>query len=195
VGDAKAHTEALLSLNARTQVLKLTSYVARELVKDSSGEIPEDADEARALEIVKDLQTTTSLDQLHTALLELHAIVLRKEPELTKNLILLAGLKNDRVESLTLRYTQRKEAFFGIRNIVAQLKLTSTGAKASLKFATIYPEEIKEMLESAKTYLLEIQNRSEERLAEVKSFAQQMRDALAQLVKEGEEFLDLGAGI
>jgi predicted transcriptional regulator len=57
------------------------------------------------------------------------------------------------------------------------------------------PEEIKEMLESAKTYLLEIQNRSEERLAEVKSFAQQMRDALAQLVKEGEEFLDLGAGI
>jgi hypothetical protein len=195
VGDAKAHTEALLSLNARTQVLKLTSYVARELVKDSSGEIPEDADEARALEIVKDLQTTTSLDQLHTALLELHAIVLRKEPELAKNLILLAGLKNDRVESLTLRYTQRKEAFFGIRNIVAQLKLTSTGAKASLKFATIYPEEIKEMLESAKTYLLEIQNRSEERLAEVKSFAQQMRDALAQLVKEGEEFLDLGAGI
>jgi hypothetical protein len=195
VGDEKAHTEALLSLSARTQVLKLTSYLARETVKYAEGETPEDADEARALEIVKSLQDTLSLDQLHTALLELHAIVLRKEPELAKHFNLLAALKNGHVESLTLRYTQRKEAFFGIRNIVAQLKLNETGAKASLKFATIYPEEVKEMLESAKTYLLEIQNRSEERLAEVKSFAQQMRDALAQLVKDSEEFLDLGAGI
>jgi hypothetical protein len=195
VGAEKAHTEALLSLSARTQVLELASYVARQLVKEVEGEVPEDADEARALEIVKGLQSTASLDQLHTALVELHAIVVRKEPELAKHFNLLAGLKNGRVENLTLRYTQRKEAFFGIRDIVAQLKLTPTSAKASLKFATVYPEEIKEMLESAKTYLLEIQNRSEERLSEVKSFAQQMRDALAELVKESDEFLDLGAGI
>jgi hypothetical protein len=195
VGDEKAHTQALVSLSARTQVLKLASYVARELVKEAEGEIPEDADEARALEIVKSLQATETLDQLHTAFVELHAIVLRKEPELAKHFNLLAALKNGHVESLTLRYTQRKEAFFGIRNIVAQLQLKSTSAKASVKFATIYPEEVKEMLESAKTYLLEIQNRSEERLTEVKSFAQNMRDALAELVKESEEFLDRGAGI
>jgi hypothetical protein len=185
VGSAAATVGAQISASAKTDTLKLINFLSRKLIADApSSEASKD--EQRAKELVTELATVQTLDRTYAIFEELRTLVQNQEEYREVQVDVLASLKDGKVDTIVVRADLGDEmSFFRVTNIVFELRISATQAKAGLKFRTEYPAEAAETVAAAKQALIDFADGAQNDVyTGLKGLIEQMKALLQQLADE-----------